>query len=122
MSDREKNVTKIKGFALLHSILLVYSLGCIFSKLASKEEFLSSKFIVFYAIVLLIMAFYAIMWQQVLKQMNLVTAYANKAVTVIWGLIWGAVIFKESISVFNIMGTMIIILGVYFVVTGEEDI
>lgn len=122
MSDKEKRANKIKSFIFLHIILFVYSLGAIFSKMASKQEFLSLKFIFFYGIVLAILAFYAIMWQQVLKQMNLVTAYANKAVTVIWGLIWGTLIYKENISIFNIIGALIIIFGVYFVVTGEESV
>lgn len=111
---------KIKNFLFLHMVLFVYSLGSIFSKLASKQEFLSFKFILFYGLVLFVLAFYAVMWQQVLKRMNLITAYANKAVTVVWGLIWGALLFQESIGIWNIVGTLIIIAGVYFVVTGEE--
>ena len=111
---------KIKNFLFLHSILLVYSLSSVFSKLASEQTFLSGKFIVLYGVVLLLFMFYAVMWQQVLKRMNLITAYANKAVTVVWGLIWGALLFQESIGIWNIVGTLIIIAGVYFVVTGEE--
>lgn len=112
---------KAKTFLILHSILLIYSLGGICSKLAAGEEFLSFRFIMLYGILLLIMLFYAIMWQQVLKRMKLVTAYANKSVTIIWGLIWGAVIFNEKITIFKIIGILIIILGVYLVVTGEEE-
>mgnify|MGYP003306822160 CR=1 FL=1 len=112
---------KIKDFLLLHILLFVYSMGGICSKLAASEEFLSVKFILLYGILLFIMFLYAIMWQQVLKRMKLVTAYANKSVTIIWGMFWGVLLFKESISVFNVIGILIIIAGVYFVVTGEVE-
>lgn len=121
MLDRARN-TKIKSFVFLHISLFVYSLGAVFSKKASEEVFFSCRFVAFYGIVLIILVFYAIMWQQVLKKMKLIVAYANKAVTVIWGLFWGAIIYKEDIDILNILGTFIIILGVYFVVTGEESI
>lgn len=112
---------KIKDFLLLHILLFVYSMGGICSKLAASEEFLSIKFIILYGILLFTMFFYAIMWQQILKRMKLVTAYANKSVTIIWGMFWGVLLFKESISVFNVIGILIIIAGVYFVVTGEVE-
>ena len=100
---------KIKAFLMLHILLFVYSMGGICSKLAAAEKFLSIKFIVFYGILLFLMFFYAIMWQQILKKMKLVTAYANKSVTIVWGMLWGALLFKEHITVFNIIGIIIII-------------
>lgn len=111
---------KKKSFLLLHIILLIYSMGAILSKLASKQTFLSVKFILLYGAVLFILFFYAIMWQQVLKRLPLVTAYANKSVTVIWGLIWGLIFFHETITISKLLGVAIIIVGVYFVVSGEE--
>lgn len=110
----------IKYIIYLHLLMLFYSLGTVCSKLASGYEVLSWQFIVFYAIVLLILGVYAILWQQILKKMSLITAYANKAVTVIWGLVWGCAFFQEQLGVFNVIGAVIIILGVYCVVTGEE--
>ena len=110
---------KIKTFLLLHILLFIYSMGGICSKYAAQQEFLSMKFILLYGLLLGIMFFYAIMWQQVLKRMKLVTAYANKSVTIIWGLVWGLLLFDESISAFKVLGVLIIIAGVYLVVTGE---
>lgn len=79
------------------------------------------KFIIFYGIVLVILFGYALVWQQLLKKLPLVTAYANKAVTVIWGLLWGTIIFKEKITLFNILGAALIILGIYVVVKADES-
>lgn len=111
---------KVKSFLMLYSILFVYSVSSVLSKLASKQEFLSFKFIMLYGAVLCILVFYALAWQQVLKRLPLVTAYANKSITVILGLIWGILFFHETVSVTKILGILIIITGVYLVVTGEE--
>ena len=111
---------EIKVFCFLHILLFFYSLSGVCSKLAAKQEFLSGKFILIYGILLFIMFFYAIMWQQVLKRMKLVTAYANKAVTIIWAMLWGVLFFEEEITVYNVIGIVIIIFGIYLVATGEE--
>ena len=64
---------------------------------------------------------YAIAWQQVLKRLPLVTAYANKAVTVIWGLVLGATFFQEKITLQKVIGAFIIIFGVYLVVSEDGE-
>lgn len=111
---------KIKWFVILHIIILVYSLNSICSKTAAQYEFLSPKWIFFYAIVVCILGFYAIAWQQVLKHLPLITTYANKAVTTLWGLVWGFVIFHEGITMQKVIGAAVVILGVYLVVSGDE--
>ena len=113
-------MSKFKSFVILHIILALFSVSAVFSKLAAMEESLSFKWIIYYGAVLFIMFIYAIAWQQIIKQMPIVTAYANKAVTVIWGIIYGLIIFKEDITVPKIIGAVIIIAGVYLVVTGDE--
>ena len=111
---------KAKPFIFLHVLLLVYSLGSICSKLAGQSEFLSIKFIVFYGLVVLDLFIYALVWQQLLKKLPLVTAYANKAITVIWGLLWGMIFFGEKITLWKIVGALIIIIGIYLVVSADE--
>lgn len=108
---------KVSNFILLHGILLMYSLCGIFSKLASSVEFLSLQFIFYYTMVLLILFVYAIFWQQILKKVPLTTAFANKAVTVIWGMVWGTFIFKEKIQFTMIIGAILIFIGIYLVVS-----
>ena len=115
-----KNKT-IKNYFYLHLLLFMYSLGSVFSKLASKEDFLSFKFILFYSIVLLNLFLYAILWQQILNRMPLITAYANKSVTVIWGILWGYIFFSEKITIFKIIGSLVIIIGVYLFVSDSKE-
>ena len=114
-------MNKLKYFIYLHIILALFSVSAVFSKMAAQETALSLKWMIYYGAVLFIMFVYAIAWQQIIKKMPIVTAYANKAVTVIWGIIWGLLIFKESITVPKVIGAVIIIAGVYLVVTGEEE-
>lgn len=112
----------IKWFAILHVIILIFSVNSICSKMASGYQFLSFKWIIFYGLVVCILGFYAIAWQQVLKHLPLITTYANKAATTIWGLIWGALIFSEQITVQKIIGAIVVIIGVYLVVSGDEEV
>ena len=55
---------------------------------------------------------YAILWQQALKKFSLVVAYANKSFLVIWGIMWGTLIFGEKVTANMVIGALIIILGI----------
>lgn len=103
---------KIKTLIFLHLLLLVYSCVGVFSKFAGMQTFLSIPFLICYGVVLLILFVYAIAWQRIIKVMPLTTAFANKAVTVVWGIILGAVIFGEAITFGKILGAVFIILGI----------
>ena len=111
---------KVKTYLLLHILMFIFSCSNICSKLAAQEEFLSFGFCLFYGLVLLIMVIYAVFWQQILKKLPLVTAYANKAVTILWGLLWGSVFFDEQITIQKVVGAVIIVAGICTVVSEEE--
>lgn len=112
----------IKWFIILHIIILIYSLSGISSKTAAGYDFLSLQWIFFYGLVVCILGFYAIAWQQVLKHLPLITTYANKAVTTIWGLIWGLIVFGEAITPQKVIGAAVVIFGVYLVVSGDAEV
>jgi len=116
------NKSKLKILFLLHILLLVFSLSGICSKLAANEPFLSFGFCLFYGLVIAILGIYAICWQQIIKRLPLTTAYANRAITVVWGIVWGAVFFHESISVGKIIGAVLVVTGVaIFASTPDEE-
>lgn len=116
----EQKKNSIKNFILLYSILFIYSLGSVFSKIAAQQEIFSLKFLLSYGMVLVIMFVYAIFWQQILKKFDLTIAFANKAVVILFGIVWGAVIFKEKISWNMIVGAIIIIIGIWMVAKDNE--
>ncbi len=103
---------KARVLLLLHVLLLFYSLSDVASKSAAGFGFPSVGFIVCYGIVLLILFVYAIGWQQVIKRLPLTTAYANRGITVVWGIIWGMVFFGETITPFKLVGAAMIIVGI----------
>lgn len=117
-----KNISKsgMGSMVFLHLTFLVYSLASVFSKKAGAEEVFSIKFLIFYGMVLVILMLYAVLWQQNLKRLPLVMAYANKAVTVIWGMVWGILLWHEKVSINNIIGAAIIMFGVALIATEEK--
>lgn len=110
-----------KTILALNVLLMFFSLGGIFSKLASKQPFLSLKFILCYGALLFIMFVYAIGWQQVIKRLHLTMAYANRAITIVWGIIWGLLFFNEKLNVGKIIGAVIVIAGVLLYVTESDE-
>lgn len=113
---------KTRTLLLLHLMLMIYSMSGICSKMAAKQEFLSPQFCLYYGMIIVLLGFYAIGWQQIIKRLPLTTAFANKAVTVVWGIIWGFVFFSEPITVGKVVGALMVISGiiVYALADGEK--
>lgn len=112
MQKDGSTVNKGKTLIALHIMLMLYSVSGICSKIAGEYPFLSLKFCVFYSIVILLLGVYAIGWQQIIKRLPLSVAFANKAVTVIWGSVWGGLFFHETITFKTIVGATMVIIGV----------
>ena len=91
---------------------MMYSCSGILSKLAAGVSFFSVEFCILYAGIIVILGLYAIGWQQILRRLPLTTAFSNKAVTIVWGIIWGCVFFAESITLGKVIGAVLIIAGV----------
>lgn len=102
----------LKVYVALHAILMLYSLGGIASKVAAGKVFFSLPFFLLYGIDIIVLVIYAIGWQQIIKKIPLSEAYANKAATVVWGCIWGVLIFHEHLSVGKIVGASLVIIGI----------
>lgn len=107
----------IKGFLLLQVSFLIYSCSSVVAKFASGNEVLSFRFILFYGLEVVILGIYALLWQQVIKKYDLSIAYANKAVTLIWALLWSVILFKEHLKWNQIVGVLIVIAGIYMLNT-----
>lgn len=106
---------KYINILLLQMIIIVYTLSGICAKFAANNEVLSVKFICFYVLEILVLGIYAVLWQQVLKRFDISVAYANRSVALIWSLIWSVLLFGERITIQNVIGTIIVILGIVVV-------
>lgn len=113
--------SKLKTLLVLHVLLMVYSVSGIFSKLASQQDFLSWQFVVCYAAILGLLGVYAIGWQQIIKRLPLTTAFANRAVAVVWGIIWGVAFFGESVTVSKVVGAALVIGGVILFARADDE-
>jgi len=98
---------------------MLYTLSTVAAKFASGEQFLSFRFILFYGIEMFILGIYAILWQQIIKKFDLTIAYANRSMALLWSVVWAIVFFKENITINNIIGVIIVIIGTMIV--NSED-
>ena len=114
---------KLKNYIQLHLNIMHFSFTGIFSKAASvrfNQYGLLDWLLWVFAFLMLLNCFvYALAWQRVIKKFPLSTAYANRSVYIIWSQLWAVLIFKEHLSIGNILGMLIVFIGV-MVVSSDE--
>ena len=110
---------KIKYYVLMHAALLLLSFSGVFAKLAAGSEWYSFHWFFFYGLVFVVLGIYALAWQRILKGLPLTVAFSNKAITLFWGMVWGAIIFSEHISLRMIIGAAVIFTGIIIISTEE---
>ncbi len=98
-------------FALL-AVNMLYASTSLFSKYAAQQEFLSFAYCIGLASAVGVMGLYAICWQQVLKRIELSTAYMFKGTSLIFVMLLAFVVFGEAITTMNILGACVIIVGI----------
>lgn len=115
-----KNIDK-KVFIFLHLLLLLFSISSVLSKLAAAQPFLSLSFCLCYGGMILVLMLYAVGWQQILKRLPLTVAFANKAVTLVWSMVFGALLFDEHIGLNQLIGCALAVAGVVLFVQADEE-
>jgi len=114
-----KKITKLKLIFFLQLSVIIYTCSGICSKYAANYDVMSLKFIGIYALEVVILGIYAIIWQQLIKKIDLSIAYANKGTALIWTAIWAVFLFNETISICNIIGIITIMVGIYLINSGD---
>ena len=104
----------------LQLVVMLYTLSSVAAKMASGQAFLSLPFIVYYGVEILILGFYAIAWQQIIKRCDLSVAYANRSMAILWSLVWIVIFFHEALTVKNIIGVLIVFAGTMIVNSDGE--
>ena len=115
-----KKSRNLLSFLFMHIAFLVYTLYPLLGKFATRYEMLSFQFVALYCVVFAILFLYAILWQQVLKRIPLTTAIANKSITIVWGMIFGLLLFGEGISLKMLIGVALILSGILILSTEKE--
>lgn len=100
--------------------MLIYSASTISMKYAAMQVPFSLLFFGLYALALVFLLLYAIVWQNLLKKFDLSKAYASKGLTIVYGLLAGSLLFGETIGLKRILASSIVIVGVYMVISDEH--
>lgn len=75
----------------------------------------------FFAGSIVVLMVFSVMWQLLLEKMELTSAYLRKGIYYILVLLWSCVLFDEKITLMNILGSIIIMLGLVLASTEKEE-
>lgn len=110
----------LKSILLLQAAVLIYTLAGVMGKYASAQPFLSVGFVLFYGMEIAVLGLYALLWQQLIKRFDLSVAYANRAMALLWSMLWAVLLFHETVTWKNLLGAVIVAAGT-LVVNGENN-
>ena len=119
MKDQKRKF-QIKDILMLQFVIFIYRINSVVAKFASAQEPFSLNFILLYGLELCVLGVYALLWQQLIKRMELSVAYSNKAVVLLWAMVFGALLFKEQITLTKVAGILLVIVGI--VVLNSEEV
>lgn len=115
MSEQKKRRISWPMLLILQGAVCLYTLSGIAAKYASNYEFLSFGFIVCYGLEILVLGIYALIWQQIIKRVDISVAYANRSMAIFWSMLWAFLLFKEQITLQNLIGVALIFVGTWVV-------
>ncbi|MDE7207522.1 MAG: EamA family transporter [Lachnospiraceae bacterium] len=102
---------KIKNIILLQGVVVIYTLSGIMSKNASANGDKLVKFLIFFGLEFVLLAVYAVLWQQMIKRFELSVAYANRSMAVLWSMLWAVLFFHDEITEKNTIGVLLVTVG-----------
>ena len=105
---------KALDIVALVGINMLYACVGICTKKAALQSPMSWPYLLWFCGAVAIIGAYAILWQQILKRIELSTAYMFKGTTLIFTMLIAALLFGEAITLPNILGSVIIIVGIIF--------
>lgn len=103
---------EIKHIVALIGINLLYACVGICTKMAALQPMMSWQYMLWFCGAVMIIGVYALLWQQILRRIELSTAYMFKGTTLIFTMLFAALLFGETITIPNILGSIIIITGI----------
>ena len=111
---KKKGVT-LKNILLLQAIIIIYTISSVMAKFASASAEAPLRMLVFLGLEFVILAIYAVLWQQMIKRFDLSVAYANRSMAILWSMIWAVIFFHDEITLRNILGVLIVLMGTVIV-------
>ncbi|MFG6366979.1 MAG: EamA family transporter [Lachnospiraceae bacterium] len=105
----------LKNIILLQAVIVIYTISSVMSKEASRSEGNPTRFLFFFGMEFVILAVYAVLWQQMIKRFELSVAYANRSMAVVWSMVWAVIFFHNTITLQNIAGVLLVVIGIILV-------
>lgn len=117
----DKFLSKRRNIILL-AIVAVFmeSLTSPCLKLGGRYPFLSTGYIAWFCLAVLILGFYAVCWQLILEKLPLTTAYLRRGFSYILIFVWATLIFHETITWKQILGILVISVGMVVSISDEK--
>jgi drug/metabolite transporter (DMT)-like permease len=109
-----------KEIAVLQFAVMIYTLSGVAAKHAALYEAMSWPFLLCYGIEILILGIYAIIWQQLIKRIDLSIAYANRSMAILWSMIWAVIFFGEVITIRNMIGVVVVLAGTMLINSDDK--
>jgi drug/metabolite transporter (DMT)-like permease len=91
-----------------------------FLKLGTQYPVFSKMYFICFFAAVLVLAFYAIIWQLVLERIPLTTAYLRKGLSYILVFLWASLIFHEEITLKQIIGITVIFIGMVVSISDDD--
>ena len=101
----------------LQFAVIIYTLAGVCGKFASNYDFFSLGWILWFGGEFAVLGIYAILWQQIIKRVDLSVAYVNRSLALVWSMVWAFLLFRSesTVSLSNIIGVLIIVSGTLIV-------
>lgn len=107
----------VRNILFLSFAVAVYSASGFFSKMASRQEFLSFPYLLYLGGVVIVLGTYAILWQMALKKVPLNKAYLFRSLGLVYSIAIAYFIFHETITWGNLLGGSIVLGGLLVLLT-----
>ena len=116
-----KKKLNLRDFAILQLVVLIYTSSTVISKIAaqSAESGKGWTFLLLYGAEIGVLGIYALCWQQVIKRVEL--SVANRAMALLWSLLWAVLLFGEQITVKKLIGVGLVLAGTLIINGGKEQ-
>jgi multidrug transporter EmrE-like cation transporter len=105
-------MSKTKQYITLILVYLFYASISVILKYTGLQEPLTLSWCMGFAGLILTLGIYAVVWQQILKHIDLGTAYMFKGVSLIFIMLLLYLCFGEPVTPMKMIGTGIIVVGI----------
>jgi len=110
---------KAKDILFAIVIYIIFPFSSIFMKYASATDDLFMKLFLF-GCSIGVLGIFSILWQMLLKKIELTKAYLFKSTTIIWNVVYGIILFQEKITLPMIIGMTITTIGIMITIVGSK--